>query len=84
MSKKKKIDEEGVVNLTATCSEVIQKSLLAKMKDPGGFTIPCTIGKYELKKALCDSSEHQLDALINGTKVEFEGTYSNSNYTANG
>ena len=27
----------------------------AKMKDPGSFTIPCSIGKYEFKKALCDS-----------------------------
>ena len=25
------------------------------MKDPGRFTIPCSIGKYEFKKALCDS-----------------------------
>ena len=25
------------------------------MKDPGSFTIPCSIGKYEFKKALCDS-----------------------------
>ena len=25
------------------------------MKDPDSFTIPCTIGKYEFKKALCDS-----------------------------
>ena len=54
LSKKKKIAEEGVVSLTATCSAVIQKSLPAKMKDPGSFTIPCTIGKYEFKKALCD------------------------------
>ena len=54
LSKKKKIAEEGAVSLTATCSAVIQKSLPAKMKDPGSFTIPCTIGKYEFKKALCD------------------------------
>ena len=26
-----------------------------KIKDPGSFTIPCSIGKYEFKKALCDS-----------------------------
>ena len=26
------------------------------MKDPSSFTIPCSIGKYEFKKALCDSS----------------------------
>ena len=55
LSKKKKIAEEGVVSLIATCNAVIQKSLPAKMKDLGSFTIPCTIGKYEFKKALCDS-----------------------------
>ena len=55
LSKKKKIVEEGIVNLTATCSAIIQRSLLTKMKDPGSFTIPCSIRKYEFKKALCDS-----------------------------
>ena len=55
LSKKKKIADEGVVSLTATCSAVIQKSLLAKMKDLSIFTIPYTIGKYEFKKVLCDS-----------------------------
>ena len=55
LSKKRKIDEEGIVNLTATCSASIQQKLPAKMKDPGSFTIPCSIGKYEFKKALCDS-----------------------------
>ena len=38
---------EGVVNLTTTCSAVMQ--------DPSSFTIPCTIGNFEFKKALCDS-----------------------------
>ena len=55
LSKKKNIAGEGIVNLTATCSVVIQRSLLAKIKDLGNFTIPCSIGKYEFKKALCDS-----------------------------
>ena len=54
LSRKKKIDEEGMVNLTATCSSVFQRSLLVKMKNPGNFTIPCTIGNYEMGKALCD------------------------------
>ena len=54
LSKKRKIAEEGIVNLTATCSAVIKQKLAAKMKDPGCFTIPCSIGKYEFKKALCD------------------------------
>ena len=26
------------------------------MQDPGNFTIPCTIGNHEFRKALCDSS----------------------------
>ena len=56
LNKKRKIAGEGIVNLTATCSAVIQQNLQAKMKDPGNYTIPCSIGKYELKKALCDSS----------------------------
>ena len=54
LSKKKKNAKEGIVSLTATCSAVIQRSLPAKMKDLGSFTIPCSIGKYEFKKALCD------------------------------
>ena len=55
LSKKKKIVDEGVLSLTATCSAIIQKSLPAEMKDPSSFTIPCTIGKYEFKRDLCDS-----------------------------
>ena len=55
LSKKRRIAEEGVVNLTATCSVVIKKNILEKMKDPGSFTIPCIIGEFEFQKALCDS-----------------------------
>ena len=55
LNKKRKIAEEGIMNLTATCSAVIQQNLPAKMKDQDSFTIPCSIGKYEFKKALCDS-----------------------------
>ena len=54
LNKKRKIAEEGIVNLTATSSAVIQQKLPAKMKDPSSFTIPCSIGKYEFKKSLCD------------------------------
>ena len=55
LNKERKIAEEGIVNLTATCSVVVQHKLPANMKDLGSFTIPCSIGKYEFKKALCDS-----------------------------
>ena len=43
------------MSLTATYSAVIQKSLPVKMKDLSSFTIPCSIGKYEFKEALCVS-----------------------------
>ena len=33
---------------------MIQKNLPEKMKDPGSFTIPCTIGGFDIQKALCD------------------------------
>ena len=55
LSKKRKIVEEGIVNLTTTCSAVIKKELPEKMKDPGSFTIPCIIGGVKFQKALCDS-----------------------------
>ena len=54
LSRKKKIAEEGVVNLTATCKAVIQRSLPVKMQDPCNFTIPCTIRHSEMGKALSD------------------------------
>ena len=39
LSRKRKIIEEGVVSLKATCSAVIQRTLPVKMQDPGSFTI---------------------------------------------
>ena len=51
LSKKRKLNEEGVVSLSTTCSVVIQKSLPMKMQDPGTFTIPYTIRNYEFGRA---------------------------------
>ena len=45
-----------MVSLSTNYSAIIQKKLPHKMKDPGSFTIPCTIGNHEFGKALCDSS----------------------------
>ena len=55
LSRKRNIDEEGIVSLIATCSTVIQNSILVKMQDPGSFTIPCEIRHADVGKALCDS-----------------------------
>ena len=55
LSKKRKFTEEGIVNLNATCSATIQKSIHEKRQDLGSFTIPCMIGNAGIGKALCDS-----------------------------
>ena len=55
LSRKRKIAEEGIMSLTATCSAVIQISLPKKMQDPSSFTIPCEIRHANMGKALCDS-----------------------------
>ena len=54
LSKKKKIEDNGTVTLTAECSAIIQNDMPPKLKDPGSFSIPCNIGKFVIHKALCD------------------------------
>ena len=53
LSRKRKI-AEGVVSMTETYSAIIKRTVPMKIKDPGSFTIPCTIGISEMGKALCD------------------------------
>ncbi|XP_050136158.1 uncharacterized protein LOC126611878 [Malus sylvestris] len=48
-SKKKKFLEYENVILTEQCSAVLLHKLPPKKKDPGSFTISCTIGEGELK-----------------------------------
>ncbi|XP_042027804.1 uncharacterized protein LOC121774949 [Salvia splendens] len=54
ISKKRRWVEHETVNLTESCSAIIQKKLPAKMKDPGSFTISCIVGDSQVGKALCD------------------------------
>ncbi|XP_022864926.1 uncharacterized protein LOC111384826 [Olea europaea var. sylvestris] len=54
MSKKRKLEEYEIIKLTKECSAILQKKLPQKRKDPGSFTIPCTIGSSSFEKALCN------------------------------
>lgn len=54
LSNKRKQEEYETVNLTEECSAILQKKLPSKLKDPGSFSIPCTIGKINFDKVLCD------------------------------
>ncbi|XP_016167317.1 uncharacterized protein LOC107609798 [Arachis ipaensis] len=51
---KRSWNEKEIVILTQECSAVIQKGLPPKLKDPGSFFLPSTIGNIIIDKALCD------------------------------
>ncbi|XP_061355408.1 uncharacterized protein LOC133299931 [Gastrolobium bilobum] len=51
-SRKRKLRECETINLMEECNAIIQKKLPTKVKDPGSFSIPCTIGKVEVDNKL--------------------------------
>ncbi|MCS5023633.1 hypothetical protein L2V44_14170, partial [Staphylococcus aureus] len=66
LSNKRKLEEFETVALTEECSAILQKKLPPKLKDPGNFNIPCTIGNSHFDKAPCD-----LGASINSCLFRF-------------
>ncbi|XP_050229099.1 uncharacterized protein LOC126678239 [Mercurialis annua] len=46
--------DKGTISLTENCSSIILSDLPTKLKDPGSFTIPCTIGNLNYVNCLCD------------------------------
>ncbi|XP_039142003.1 uncharacterized protein LOC120279202 [Dioscorea cayenensis subsp. rotundata] len=54
LSNKRKLKDYETVTLTEECSAILQKKLPPKLKDPGSFTIPCSIGNVVFERALCD------------------------------
>ena len=54
LSNKRKLEEHETVMLTKEYSANLQNKLPPKLKDPGSFTIPCTIGSLYFERSLCD------------------------------
>ncbi|GJZ68177.1 hypothetical protein Tco_0631417 [Tanacetum coccineum] len=54
LSKRGKVDETSKITLNERCSVVLLNKIPLKEKDPESFTIPCTIGKFGIDKALAD------------------------------
>ena len=46
MSNKKKLDSYGIVSLSKSCTTIIQRKLLEKLRDLGSSTISCAIGEH--------------------------------------
>ena len=51
--RRKPKDDENIA-LSENCSAILQNKLPLKIKDPGAFTIPCSIGPVKVGRALCD------------------------------
>src|SRR5262249_18446006 len=54
ISNKRKLEDLAIVTLNEECSAILQHKLPPKLKDPGSFTIPCTIGGLSIDNALAD------------------------------
>ncbi|WCJ37738.1 hypothetical protein M5689_018845 [Euphorbia peplus] len=56
LSNKKKMENISVIQLNRDCSSILQNKqpLPRKMKDPGSFSIPLSIGELNIENALCD------------------------------
>ncbi|XP_038874256.1 uncharacterized protein LOC120066987 [Benincasa hispida] len=66
LANKRKIEENETVALTYKCSALFKNNIPTKMKDPGSFTLPCSIGGKKVENALCD-----LGASINLMPLSF-------------
>ncbi|XP_060170444.1 uncharacterized protein LOC132601366 [Lycium barbarum] len=55
LTKKNNPLKHDTVGITHRVSAIISKTTVQKREDPGAFTIPCTIGKQDFSKALCDN-----------------------------
>lgn len=49
-------DDENIA-LSEECNAIIQRKLPLKIRDPGCFVIPCSIGKINVGRALYDQGE---------------------------
>jgi len=46
---------QGMVLIGHECSTIIQKNIIPrKLRDPGSFTLPCSVGPLSFSKCLCD------------------------------
>ncbi|XP_074299921.1 uncharacterized protein LOC141631102 [Silene latifolia] len=54
LTKKRTFEDVETIAFTAECSALLKNKSPPKLKDPGSFSIRCTIGTCTIDKALCD------------------------------
>ncbi|XP_022897451.1 uncharacterized protein LOC111411123 [Olea europaea var. sylvestris] len=55
LTKKRKMPEHETITLSEECSAIIQHRIPPKLKDPGDFALPCSIGNLQGINCLIDS-----------------------------
>ena len=54
LARKRRLGKFETVALTQESSHMLQSKILTKLKDPGSFTIPYSIGNRYAGRAFCD------------------------------
>ncbi|KAK9683896.1 hypothetical protein RND81_10G173100 [Saponaria officinalis] len=54
LTRKRSLTKVETVDFAGECSALLQSQPPPKLKDPGSFSIPCTIGTHTISNALCD------------------------------
>ncbi|XP_074305775.1 uncharacterized protein LOC141640996 [Silene latifolia] len=54
LTRKRSFNEVETIAFTEECSALLQSKSPPKLKDPGSFSIPCTIDTHIIDKALCN------------------------------
>ncbi|XP_052197380.1 uncharacterized protein LOC127804545 [Diospyros lotus] len=67
LSNKRKLEEHETVMLTEESSAILKNKLPPKLKDPGSFTIPCTIGTFS--EVIMQSKSHPTPAAYKGKAI---------------
>ncbi|XP_062080623.1 uncharacterized protein LOC133785396 [Humulus lupulus] len=75
LTKKRRLGEFETIVLTEGCSAILKSKIPPKLKDPGSFTIPISIGGRELGKALCDLGGKIEDVLVQVDKFIFPAEF---------
>ncbi|XP_062075756.1 uncharacterized protein LOC133779873 [Humulus lupulus] len=75
LSKKRKMEDYETVALAEECSAILQRKLPQKLRDPGSFTIPCTIGNFESYRSFIHPRGIIEDVLVKFDKFIFPANF---------
>ncbi|XP_038887870.1 uncharacterized protein LOC120077859 [Benincasa hispida] len=64
LTKKRRVSEKEVIALTRECNALVSNNLPKKQKDPGSFTVPCSIGGLDLADRTIKYPEGKIEDVL--------------------